>query len=89
MSSVNPYPNSTKVFMYLNEAMYERRNQAGEDLVFKEFTGQWGLNYKVDGEPPAIKKWLKEISRDNTISTRCRTIIKKKLKELSPYIKTE
>ena len=40
MSSVNPYPNSTKVFMYLNEAMYERRDKAGPDLVFNEFDGE-------------------------------------------------
>ena len=87
MSSVNPYPNSTKVFMYLNEAMYELRDKAGDDLTFNEFKGQWGLTYKVDGEPPAIKKWLKQISREKTISIRCRGIIKKKIKELSPYIK--
>ena len=89
MSSVNPYPNSSKVFMYLNEAMYHRRDKAGPDLVFDEFNGQWGANYKVDGEPPAIKKWLKQISRDKTISIRCRSSIKTKIKELSPYIKLD
>ena len=89
MSSVNPYPNSSKVFMYLNEAMYKLRDKAGENLTFNSFNGQWGLNYKVDGEAPAIKKWLKLISRDKTISNRGRGIIKTKIKELSPYIKLD
>ena len=86
MSSVNAYPKSSKVFMYVNEAMYERRDKAGEDLVFNSFNGQWGLNYKVDGEPEVIKKWLEIICPDKTISKRCRTTIKTKIKELVPFI---